>query len=221
MLLILSICNICTKYIHAIQVTKVDHHRAPVTAVQVCNASDVLVSGSRDATICLWSLDDFSLLNLIQMNKPVLNLQISSDSVSNLYSTCIPRVSFNLNSWNGNGFFFVALVALRFGWLNLFHLSDKKKTPARYHMAEIECLSCCLPCGRRNANAHSLLSCDVRCFIDEPVENVRRMLNMRFRAVCLLRFTFGCAMISKRIRSERKYSVVRQVCNSGNSVNWP
>lgn len=79
-------------YVPGVQVTKVDHHRAPVTAVQVCNASDVLVSGSRDATICLWSLDDFALLNLIQMNKPVLNLQISSDSVSNLYAARILSV---------------------------------------------------------------------------------------------------------------------------------
>lgn len=64
------------------QVTKIEHHRSPVTAVRVCNASDVLVSGSRDATICLWSLDNFELLNLIQLKQPVLNLQISSDSVS-------------------------------------------------------------------------------------------------------------------------------------------
>lgn len=63
-------------------VTKIEQHRAAVTALSVCTASDVLVSGSRDATICLWSLDNFSLLNMLQMNKPVLNLQISSDSVS-------------------------------------------------------------------------------------------------------------------------------------------
>lgn len=61
---------------------KLDHHRGPVTAVRVCPASDVLVSGSHDTTICLWSLDTFSLLNLIQMHKAVLNIQLSCDSVS-------------------------------------------------------------------------------------------------------------------------------------------
>lgn len=62
-------------------VMKIEQHRAAVTALCVCSASDVLVSGSRDATICLWSLDTFALLNMLQMNKPVLNVQISSDSV--------------------------------------------------------------------------------------------------------------------------------------------
>lgn len=61
---------------------KIDHHRGPVTAVQVCTASNVLISASHDAKICLWSLDNFTLLNTIQMNKPILNVYISSDSVS-------------------------------------------------------------------------------------------------------------------------------------------
>lgn len=67
---------------NVLQMMKIDHHRGPVTSVQVCQASDVLVSSSHDATICLWSLENFTLLNLIQMNSPVMNIRISSDSVS-------------------------------------------------------------------------------------------------------------------------------------------
>lgn len=61
---------------------KIDHHRGPVTAVEICPASNVLVSASHDTTICLWSLDDFTLLNTMQMNSPIINMKISSDSVS-------------------------------------------------------------------------------------------------------------------------------------------
>lgn len=64
------------------QIQKIDHHRGPVTSVQVSNASDVLVSSSHDATVCLWSLENFSLLNAIQLAHPILGIQISSDSVS-------------------------------------------------------------------------------------------------------------------------------------------
>lgn len=65
------------------QITKIDHHRGSVTGLQVSHISDVLVSSSLDANVCLWSLDDFTLLNTIQLNSPILNIQISSDSVSN------------------------------------------------------------------------------------------------------------------------------------------
>lgn len=61
---------------------KLDHHRGPVTAVKISTVSDVLVSGSHDATVCLWSLETYELLNLIQLNSPVNNLNISADSVS-------------------------------------------------------------------------------------------------------------------------------------------
>uniref|UniRef100_A0A182UMK7 WD_REPEATS_REGION domain-containing protein n=1 Tax=Anopheles merus TaxID=30066 RepID=A0A182UMK7_ANOME len=33
-----------------------------------------------DATVCLWSLENFTLLNCIQMSQPILNMQISCDS---------------------------------------------------------------------------------------------------------------------------------------------
>lgn len=63
---------------------KLDRHRGPVTALQMCSASDVLVSGSSDATVCLWSLENYTLLNLIQLVSPVIDIQISSDSVSTI-----------------------------------------------------------------------------------------------------------------------------------------
>ncbi|XP_055320250.1 protein qui-1 isoform X3 [Sitodiplosis mosellana] len=62
-------------------ITKIDHHRGPISGLQVSHISDVLVSSSHDSTVCLWSLDDFTLLNTIQLNSPILNIQISNDSV--------------------------------------------------------------------------------------------------------------------------------------------
>lgn len=64
------------------QLSKIDHHRGPVTAAQVSHTSEVLVTASHDTTVCLWSLETFKLLNTIQLNGPILNIQISSDSVS-------------------------------------------------------------------------------------------------------------------------------------------
>uniref|UniRef100_A0A182SVY0 WD_REPEATS_REGION domain-containing protein n=1 Tax=Anopheles maculatus TaxID=74869 RepID=A0A182SVY0_9DIPT len=61
-------------------VTKIDHHRGPVTALHMSYPSEVLVSSSHDATVCLWSLENFTLLNCIQMAQPILNMQISCDS---------------------------------------------------------------------------------------------------------------------------------------------
>lgn len=52
-----------------------------MVGLAVAQASDVLISASHDATICLWSLENFSLLNLIQMTSPVVDFQISSDLV--------------------------------------------------------------------------------------------------------------------------------------------
>lgn len=64
-----------------VQIHKIDHHRGPVVQVKVSQPSDVLVSASHDATVCLWSLENFTLLNLIQLVSPVIDIQISIDSV--------------------------------------------------------------------------------------------------------------------------------------------
>lgn len=63
------------------KVMKIDHHRGPVVNVAISSTSQVLVSGSHDATICLWSLETYELLNLMQFNSPVLNFCLSPDSV--------------------------------------------------------------------------------------------------------------------------------------------
>lgn len=60
---------------------KIDHHRGPVTSVKVTSAGDVLVSGSQDGTVCLWSLESFVLLNTILIQSPVQFFDVSADSV--------------------------------------------------------------------------------------------------------------------------------------------
>lgn len=60
---------------------KVDHHRGPITALRVDAAGEVLVSGSADGNVCLWSLENFKLLNIITLPSPVNTLDISGDSV--------------------------------------------------------------------------------------------------------------------------------------------
>lgn len=72
-------------YLSHFQLHKITYHRAAVTSVKVVNTCDVLISSSHDKTICLWSLDDYSLLNSMQMNSPVLRIDISCDSVSTFY----------------------------------------------------------------------------------------------------------------------------------------
>lgn len=64
------------------KVMKIDHHRGPVVCVAISSTSEVLVSGSTDATICLWSLETYELLNTLQFNSPVINFCLSPDSVS-------------------------------------------------------------------------------------------------------------------------------------------
>lgn len=64
------------------KVMKIDHHRGPVVCVAISSTSEVLVSGSTDGTICLWSLETYELLNMLQFNSPVINFCLSPDSVS-------------------------------------------------------------------------------------------------------------------------------------------
>lgn len=61
---------------------KIAHHRGPVSGIKV--SQDVLISASHDTTICLWSLDDYTLLNQLEMAGPVIDFRISVDSVSSL-----------------------------------------------------------------------------------------------------------------------------------------
>lgn len=78
---------------------KIDHHRGPVVCVEISSTSDVLVSGSTDGTICLWSLETYELLNLLQFNSPVINFCLSPDSVSESRHHCRAKLfTFLLNS---------------------------------------------------------------------------------------------------------------------------
>lgn len=52
-----------------------------MTAVRVNSAGEILVSGSTDGTVCLWSLENFTLLNSITLPAPVTKFDISLDSV--------------------------------------------------------------------------------------------------------------------------------------------
>ncbi|XP_065332021.1 protein qui-1 [Cloeon dipterum] len=60
---------------------RIDHHRGPVSSLAITASGDVLISGSTDATICLWSLDDLTLLNSVSLVSPVKMISVSPDSV--------------------------------------------------------------------------------------------------------------------------------------------
>ncbi|XP_041450211.1 uncharacterized protein LOC111078619 isoform X3 [Drosophila obscura] len=60
---------------------RISHHRGPVSGILVAGACDVLISGSHDRTICVWNLENFALLNTMQMMSPVLRIDISWNSV--------------------------------------------------------------------------------------------------------------------------------------------
>ncbi|KAL1138690.1 hypothetical protein AAG570_008752 [Ranatra chinensis] len=62
-------------------VVKIDHHRGPVTALNVTPQGDILISGSSDKSVCLWELENFTLLNSINVPSPVSMLAITDDSV--------------------------------------------------------------------------------------------------------------------------------------------
>ncbi|KZS13781.1 putative WD repeat-containing protein 18 [Daphnia magna] len=63
------------------RLARIDHHRGPITALAVNHRDDVLVSASQDGSICLWSLDDWTLLNLIEVGQPVGHVTLSRDDV--------------------------------------------------------------------------------------------------------------------------------------------
>ncbi|XP_026477613.1 uncharacterized protein LOC113383571 [Ctenocephalides felis] len=72
---------IVTSLVDGTTITKIDHHRGPVTALVVDKEQDILLSSSQDTTICIWALTDFELLNCIKMQDSVLSLDISGDNV--------------------------------------------------------------------------------------------------------------------------------------------
>ena len=61
------------------RLVRIDHHRGPVTSLVTNSRQDVLVSGSHDGSCCIWSLDDWSLLNVVAVGHPVGHVTLSSD----------------------------------------------------------------------------------------------------------------------------------------------
>lgn len=66
--------------------TRLEHHRGMVTCLNVNSGDDVLVSGSTDRTVVIWSLETFCILNEILLMRPVLHMDISLDSTFLLLS---------------------------------------------------------------------------------------------------------------------------------------
>ncbi|XP_041675589.1 NACHT domain- and WD repeat-containing protein 1 isoform X2 [Drosophila eugracilis] len=60
---------------------RITHHRGPVSGILVAGACDVLISAGHDRNICVWDLENFTLLNTMQMPSPVLRIDISWNSV--------------------------------------------------------------------------------------------------------------------------------------------
>ncbi|XP_030380851.1 NACHT domain- and WD repeat-containing protein 1 [Scaptodrosophila lebanonensis] len=60
---------------------RITYHRAGVSGILVAGACDVLISASLDKTICVWNLDNYALLNTMQMTSAVLRIDISWNSV--------------------------------------------------------------------------------------------------------------------------------------------
>lgn len=48
---------------------------------KVTSHGDIMVSGSTDGKVCLWSLNNYNLLNTININSPVKMLDVSLDSI--------------------------------------------------------------------------------------------------------------------------------------------
>lgn len=63
------------------RLARIDHHRGPVTALVINHRKDVLVSGSQDGSVCLWSLEDWTLLNLIDVGQSVGHVTLSTDDI--------------------------------------------------------------------------------------------------------------------------------------------
>ena len=78
---------ICAVNLHnGTLITRLEHHKSMVTCIGINTGDDVLVSGSTDRTVVVWSLDSFCILNEILLMRPVLHMDISLDSTFLLLS---------------------------------------------------------------------------------------------------------------------------------------
>ncbi|EEC16318.1 conserved hypothetical protein [Ixodes scapularis] len=61
-------------------VQRLENHRGVVNAVAVNKGDDIFATASSDCTVCVWCLEDFTLLNSIALPSAIVRLCISSDS---------------------------------------------------------------------------------------------------------------------------------------------
>ncbi|GIY28466.1 putative wd40 domain protein [Caerostris darwini] len=59
---------------------KLENHRGVISSVAVNSGDDVFASASTDRCVCVWSLEDFCLLNTIHLSAPITHMDISWDS---------------------------------------------------------------------------------------------------------------------------------------------
>ncbi|OQR77619.1 hypothetical protein BIW11_06963, partial [Tropilaelaps mercedesae] len=66
---------------------RLENHRGMISAVAVNRGDDVFTTASCDRTVCIWSLEDFSLLNTITLPSAITSMHVSFDSTF-LLMTC-------------------------------------------------------------------------------------------------------------------------------------
>ncbi|GIY81454.1 WD repeat-containing protein 55 homolog [Caerostris extrusa] len=59
---------------------KLENHRGVISSVAVNSGDDIFASASTDRCVCVWSLEDFCLLNTIHLSAPITHMDISWDS---------------------------------------------------------------------------------------------------------------------------------------------
>ncbi|CAG0898569.1 unnamed protein product [Darwinula stevensoni] len=61
---------------------RLDHHRGGILHLEIDPQNDILVAGSADQTLSIWSLDtSFHLLNDVSLNAELVSLAVSPDSI--------------------------------------------------------------------------------------------------------------------------------------------
>ncbi|GBP59813.1 hypothetical protein EVAR_30082_1 [Eumeta japonica] len=64
-----------------LKVTKLDHHRGPVTGVKVIQDGEILVTCSQDGTVCTWNVTNFTLLSTVTAGAPIHAMDVTDDNV--------------------------------------------------------------------------------------------------------------------------------------------
>ncbi|CAH2210700.1 jg6935, partial [Pararge aegeria aegeria] len=72
---------IVTSLVDGALVTKLDHHRGPVTTIKVIQDGDILVTCAQDGAVCTWNVDSFTLLSTVSTGVPIHAMEITEDNV--------------------------------------------------------------------------------------------------------------------------------------------